>query len=99
MRSSSGQGSELTTAAVWVRGRGIHFVLNRYRSPTDKKWSGIPGPYDSAFARGKLTPPEVRPHFTVLFSLQSYVIKQEPGLASDMSAAPEAESGTHDKRY
>ena len=91
MRSSSGQGSELTTGAVWVRGRGFHFLLNRYRSPTDKKWVGIPGPYDSAFARGKLTPPEGRPDFTVLFSLDSYVIKQEPGLAAEMFASPETE--------
>ena len=91
MRSSSGQGSELTTGAVWVRGRGFHFLLNRYRSPTDKKWAGIPGPYDSAFARGKLTPPEGRPDFTVLFSLSSYVIKQEPGLAAEMFASPETE--------
>ena len=91
MRSSSAQGSELTAGAVWVRGRGFHFVLNRYRSPTDKKWAGIPGPYDSAFARGKLTPPEGRPDFTVLFSLDSYVIKQEPGLATEMFASPETE--------
>ncbi len=91
MRSSSGQGSELTTGAVWVRGRGFHFLLNRYRSPTDKKWAGIPGPYDSAFARGKLTPPEGRPDFVVLFSLDSYVIKQEPGLAAEMFASPETE--------
>ena len=91
MRSSSGQGSELTAGAVWVRGRGFHFVLNRYRSPTDKKWAGIPGPYDSAFARGKLTPPEGRPDFTVLFSLSSYVIKQEPSLAAEMFASPETE--------
>jgi len=91
MRSSSAQGSELTAGAVWVRGRGFHFVLNRYRSPMDKKWAGIPGPYDSAFARGKLTPPEVRPDFTVLFSLESYVIKQEPGLATEMFASPETE--------
>ena len=91
MRSSSAQGAELTEGAVWVRGRGFHFLLNRYRSPTDKKWAGIPGPYDSAFARGKLTPPEVRPDFTVLFSLESYVIKQEPGLATEMFASPETE--------
>jgi len=91
MRSSSGQGSEITTGAVWVRGRGFHFLLNRYRSPTDKKWAGIPGPYDSAFARGKLTPPEGRPDFTVLFSLDSYVIKQEPDLATEMFASPETE--------
>ena len=91
MRSSSAQGSELTAGAAWVRGRGFHFVLNRYRSPTDKKWAGIPGPYDSAFARGKLTPPEVRPDFTVLFSVESYVIKQEPGLATEMFASPETE--------
>jgi len=91
MRSSSGQGSEFTAGAVWVRGRGFHFVLNRYRSPTDKKWAGIPGPYDSAFARGKLTPPEGRPDFTVLFTLESYVIKQEPGLATEMFASPETE--------
>ena len=91
MRSSSAQGSELTTGAVWVRGRGFHFLLNRYRSPTDKKWAGIPGPYDSAFARGKLTPPEGRPDFVVLFSPDSYVIKQEPGLATEMFASPETE--------
>jgi len=91
MRSSSAQGSELTAGAVWVRGRGFHIVLNRYRSPTDKKWAGIPGPYDSAFARGRLTPPEVRPDFTVLFSLSSYVIKQDPGLATEMFASPETE--------
>ena len=91
MRASSAQGSELTSGAVWVRGRGFHFLLNRYRSPMDKKWAGIPGPYDSAFARGKLTPPEVRPDFTVLFSLGSYVIKQEPGLATEMFASPETE--------
>jgi hypothetical protein len=91
MRSSSGQGSEITAGAVWVRGRGFHFVLNRYRSPTDKKWAGIPGPYDSAFARGKMTPPEGRPDFVVLFSLDSYVIKQEPDLAAEMFASPETE--------
>jgi len=91
IRSTSGQGSDLTGGAAWVRGRGCHFVLNRYRSPMDKKWAGIPGPYDSAFARGKLAPPEVRPDFTVLFSLSSYVIKQEPGLATEMFASPETE--------
>jgi hypothetical protein len=91
MRSSSAQGSELTTGAVWVRGRGFHFVLNRYRSPTDRKWAGIPGPYDSAFARGRMTPPEGRPDFVVLFSLDSYVIKREPGIAAEMFASPETE--------
>jgi hypothetical protein len=91
MRSSAAQGSELTAGAVWVRGRGFHFLLNRYRSPTDKKWAGIPGPYDSAFARGRLTPPEVRPDFTVLFSLSSYVIKQEITPAALLFASPETE--------
>lgn len=91
MRSSATQGSEITAGAVWVRGGGCHFVLNRYRSPTDGKWAGIPGPYDSAFARGRMTPSEARPDFTVLFSLASYVIKQEPSLATEMLASPETE--------
>jgi hypothetical protein len=91
IRSTSAQGSELTAGAVWVRGSGFHFALNRYRSPTDKKWAGIPGPYDSAFARGKMAPPESRPDFTVLFSLDSYLVKREPDLAAEMFASPETE--------
>src|SRR3989442_5919607 len=99
MRSSSAQGSELTAGAVWVRGRGFHFALNRYRSPTDKKWAGIPGPYDSAFARCKLTPPEGRPDFTVLFSLVRYVIKQVPGLAAETFSSPVTELANDFHRF
>jgi len=99
MRSSATQGSEITAGAVWVRGGGWHFVLNRYRSPSDGKWAGIPGPYDSAFARGRMTPSEARPDFVVLFSLNSYVIKQEPSLATEMLASPETELAIDYQRF
>src|SRR3989454_7574643 len=49
MRSSSGQGSELTAGGGWVRGGGGYFALRRYWRPTGKKMGGITRSPDPAF--------------------------------------------------
>src|SRR3989475_957723 len=61
MRSSSGQGSELTAGAGWVRGGGVSFPLRRFSGSSGKKRGGRPRALHSAFARGRVTRPDRPP--------------------------------------
>src|SRR3989454_4490505 len=63
MRSSSGQGSELTAGGGWVRGRGVYLSLRRFLSPTGKKRGGVPRPSPSAFPPGRVDSPAGPPRF------------------------------------
>jgi hypothetical protein len=81
----------VTSGKVWVRGEGLHFVLDRYRTPEGGQQSRIPTPYQSSFNRGPAAAQTVQPDFVVLFSPSRYVIKQEPGMAAQLLASPETE--------
>src|SRR3989454_12355090 len=52
MRSSSGQGSELTAGGGWVRGGGGDFALRRHRGRPVKKRAGVPRAHDSPLSAG-----------------------------------------------
>jgi hypothetical protein len=81
----------VTSGKVWVRGKELHFVLERYRAPEGGQPSRIPEPYQSSFSRGPSAPQNRQPDFVVWFSPSRYVIKEEPGIAAQLLTSPETE--------
>src|SRR2546428_9770711 len=69
MRSSSGQGSELTAGGAWGPGGGVYFSLRPYLGATAKKRGGHTRPHHPAFLPGRGCPPPAPPAFTAPFFL------------------------------
>jgi hypothetical protein len=81
----------VTSGKLWVRGKGLHFVLDRYRTPEGGQPSRIPEPYQSSLSRGASAPQNRQPDFVVWFAPSRYVIKEEPGIAAQLLTSPETE--------
>ena len=81
----------VTSGSVWVQGRQIFITLDHYRSSMEPPQSVIPGPYGSSFSRRPAGDHRRLPDFTVHFSPDQAVIKQQLTATAQMFASPETQ--------